>query len=149
MNKSSQFQRIWKNGLRNIRRNIGRKHYLGKQIISRGTKKPDYSSFKWFLITLVINSKISGNEIEQILPSKYLDLEWVLKTNSIKGYEKQNSTHWWLMNHKWSYLGKDHFRNSSTDTIRIGIVQNCFWRLESNFSRSNHFLATFKYRDLK
>ena len=36
----------------------------------------------------VINSMISGNRIEQILPSKYLDLEWELKTETIKGYEK-------------------------------------------------------------
>ena len=65
-----------------------RKHFLGKKIISRGTKKPEKSSFKWFMITTVMNALISGNAIEKLLPSKYLDLEWELKTNSIKGYEK-------------------------------------------------------------
>jgi len=65
-----------------------KKHYLGKKIISLGTKKPENSSFRWFMITTVMNSMISGNAIEKLLPSKYLDIEWELKTNSIKGYEK-------------------------------------------------------------
>ncbi len=65
-----------------------KKHYLGKKIISLGTKKPENSSFRWFMITTVMNSIISGNAIEKLLPSKYLDIEWELKTNSIKGYEK-------------------------------------------------------------
>ncbi len=64
-----------------------RKHYLGKQIISRG-KKPENSSFKWFMITSVMNAMISGHKIEKLLSSKYLDLEWELKTSSIKGYER-------------------------------------------------------------
>lgn len=64
-----------------------KKHYLGKLIISRG-KSPDTSSLRWFMMTTVINSMISGNKIETLLPSKYLDLEWEIVTNSIKGYEK-------------------------------------------------------------
>lgn len=64
-----------------------RKHYLGKEIISRG-KKPEKSSIRWFMMTSVVNSMISGNKIENLLSSKYLDLDWVLKTESIKGYEK-------------------------------------------------------------
>ncbi len=67
---------------------IRKKHYLGNKIITRGTKKPEKSSIKWYIITSVVNSMISGHSIEQILPSKYLDIEWELKTNSIKGYEK-------------------------------------------------------------
>ncbi len=67
---------------------IKNKHYLGKKLITLGTKKPQTSSFKLFLITTVMNSMISGQSIESLLPSKYLDIEWVLKTNSIKGYEK-------------------------------------------------------------
>ena len=67
---------------------IRKKHYLGKKLVSLGTKKPEKSSFKWFMITTVMNSMISGNAIEKLLPSKYLDIEWELKTNSIKGYEK-------------------------------------------------------------
>jgi len=67
---------------------IRKKHYLGKQIISLGSKKPDSSTFKWFIITSVINSTISGNEIEKLIPSKYLDLDWEFVANSIKGYEK-------------------------------------------------------------
>ena len=65
-----------------------KKHYLGKKIVSLGAKKPENSSFRWFMITTVMNSMISGNAIEKLLPSKYLDIEWELKTNSIKGYEK-------------------------------------------------------------
>ncbi|MCG3257557.1 MAG: PIG-L family deacetylase [Candidatus Heimdallarchaeota archaeon] len=65
-----------------------KKHYLGKKLVSLGTKKPEKSSFKWFMITTVMNSMISGNAIEKLLPSKYLDIEWELETNSIKGYEK-------------------------------------------------------------
>jgi LmbE family N-acetylglucosaminyl deacetylase len=65
-----------------------KKHYLGRKIISRGTKKPENSSFRIFMMTRVIHSIISGNSIEQLLPSKYLDLEWEIQTNSIKGYEK-------------------------------------------------------------
>ncbi|MCE7748092.1 MAG: PIG-L family deacetylase [Candidatus Heimdallarchaeota archaeon] len=65
-----------------------KKHYLGKKIISLGTKKPENSSVKWFMITSVMNAMISGHRIEKLLSSKYLDLEWELKTNSIKGYEK-------------------------------------------------------------
>ena len=67
---------------------IRKKHYLGNKIITRGTKKPEKSSIKWYLITSVVNSMISGHSIEKILLSKYLDIEWELKTNSIKGYEK-------------------------------------------------------------
>ena len=77
-------------GMASIR--MRKKHYLGKEIISRGTKKPDNSSFRWFMMTSVINSVISGNSIEKLLPSKYLDLEWELKTKSIKGYEKLKRT---------------------------------------------------------
>ena len=65
-----------------------KKHYLGKKFLSLGTKKPERSSIKWYIITSVMNSMITGNEIEKLLPSKYLDFEWELKTNSIKGYEK-------------------------------------------------------------
>jgi LmbE family N-acetylglucosaminyl deacetylase len=64
-----------------------KKHYIGKQIISRGSK-PDTVGFRWFMMTTVINSIISGNKIESLLSPKYLDLEWELKTISIKGYEK-------------------------------------------------------------
>ena len=67
---------------------ILRKHYLGKKIPQLGSKKPEKSSIKWFMITSVMNSMISGNKIEKLLQSKYLDLEWELKINSIKGYEK-------------------------------------------------------------
>lgn len=67
---------------------IRKKHYLGNKIITRGTKKPEKSSIKWYLITSVVNSMISGHSIEKILPSRYLDIEWEFKTNSIKGYEK-------------------------------------------------------------
>lgn len=67
---------------------IRNKHYLGKKLITLGTKKPETSSFKLFMISTVMNSMISGHSIESLLPSKYLDIEWVLKTNSIKGYEK-------------------------------------------------------------
>ena len=67
---------------------IRKKHYLGNKIITRGTKKPEKSSIKLYMITSVLNSMISGHSIEKILPSKYLDIEWELKTNSIKGYEK-------------------------------------------------------------
>ena len=65
-----------------------RKHYLGNRLVSMGTKKPENSSFKLFMITSVMNSMISGHTLESLLPSKYLDIEWVLKTNSIRGYEK-------------------------------------------------------------
>ncbi len=67
---------------------IRNKHYLGKKLITLGTKKPETSSFKLFMISTIMNSMISGHSIESLLPSKYLDIEWVLKTNSIKGYEK-------------------------------------------------------------
>jgi len=67
---------------------IRNKHYLGKKLITLGTKKPETSSFKLFMISTIMNSIISGQSIESLLPSKYLDIEWVLKTNSIKGYEK-------------------------------------------------------------
>lgn len=66
---------------------IRRKHYLGNRLITIGTKKPEKSSFKLFMITSVMNSMISGGSIEKLLPAKYLDIEWELKTNSIKGYE--------------------------------------------------------------
>ena len=66
---------------------IRNKHYLGEKIIPRG-KKPEYSSFRAFMITNVINLQISGNSIEQLLSSKYLDIEWEIVTSSIKGYEK-------------------------------------------------------------
>ena len=39
-------------------------------------------------MTRVISSMISGNSIVKLLPSRYLDLEWELITQSIKGYEK-------------------------------------------------------------
>ena len=65
-----------------------KKHYLGKKFLTLGTKKPEKSSIKWFIITSVMNTMISGNEIEKLLPSKYLDIEWDLKANSIKGYER-------------------------------------------------------------
>ncbi len=64
-----------------------RRHYLGNRLISIGTKKPEKSSFKLFMITSVMNSMISGGSIEKLLPAKYLDIDWELKTNSIKGYE--------------------------------------------------------------
>ena len=67
---------------------IRNKHYLGKKLITLGTKKPETSSFKLFMISTIMNSMISGYSIESLLPSKYLDIEWVFKTNSIKGYEK-------------------------------------------------------------
>ncbi len=77
-------------GMASIR--IRKKHYLGKKIISRGTKKPDKSSIKLFMTSLAYNYMISGNSFEKLLPSKYLDLEWDLKTISIKGYEKLKRT---------------------------------------------------------
>ncbi len=67
---------------------IRNKHYLGKKLITLGTKKPETSSFKLFMISTIMNSLISGHTLEDLLPSKYLDVEWELKTNSIKGYEK-------------------------------------------------------------
>ena len=67
---------------------IRNKHYLGKKLITLGTKKPETSSFKLFMISTIMNSMISGHTIESLLPSKYLDIEWMLKTNSIRGYEK-------------------------------------------------------------
>jgi len=67
---------------------IRKKHYLGSKILTRGTKKPEKSSIKWYIITSVVNSMISGHSIEKIIPSKYLDIEWELETHSIKGYEK-------------------------------------------------------------
>ncbi|MBY9000664.1 MAG: PIG-L family deacetylase [Candidatus Heimdallarchaeota archaeon] len=71
---------------------IRRKHYLGDRLVSIGTKKPEYSSFKLFMITSVMNSMISRNSIEKLLPAKYLDVEWELKTNTIKGYENLKFT---------------------------------------------------------
>ena len=68
-----------------------KKHYISKQIISRG-KQPDTSSLRWFMMTTVVNLMISGNNIEKLLPSKYLDLEWELQTLSIRGYEKLKMT---------------------------------------------------------
>ncbi|MHA1346665.1 MAG: PIG-L deacetylase family protein [Candidatus Heimdallarchaeaceae archaeon] len=67
---------------------IRNKHYLGKKLITLGTKKPETSSFKLFMISTIMNSMIAGHSIESLLPSKYLDIEWDLKTNSITGYEK-------------------------------------------------------------
>ncbi|MHA1202091.1 MAG: PIG-L family deacetylase [Candidatus Heimdallarchaeaceae archaeon] len=67
---------------------IRNKHYLGKKLIALGTKKPETSSFKLFMISTIMNSSISGHSLEDLLPSKYLDVEWELKTNSIRGYEK-------------------------------------------------------------
>ncbi|MHA1483069.1 MAG: PIG-L family deacetylase [Candidatus Heimdallarchaeaceae archaeon] len=67
---------------------IRSKHYLGKKLITLGTKKPETSSFKLFMISTIMNSMIAGHSIESLLPSKYLDIEWDLKTNSITGYEK-------------------------------------------------------------
>ncbi|NPD87753.1 MAG: PIG-L family deacetylase [Asgard group archaeon] len=67
---------------------IRRKHYLGNKLMTLGTKKPEKSSIKWFMITSVVNSMISGQKIEKLLSSKYLDIDWGLKINSIKGYEK-------------------------------------------------------------
>jgi LmbE family N-acetylglucosaminyl deacetylase len=67
---------------------IRNKHYLGSKILPRGTKKPEKTNLKWYIITSVVNLKISGQSIEKILPSKYLDIDWELKTYSIKGYEK-------------------------------------------------------------
>ena len=66
---------------------ILRKHYLGKKIPSLGSK-PEKSSLKFYMITSVMNSMISGHLIEKLLSSKYLDVEWELVPNSIKGYEK-------------------------------------------------------------
>ncbi len=66
---------------------IRRKHYLGNRLVTIGTKKPERSSFKLFIITSIMNSMISGGTIEKLLPAKYLDIDWELKTNSIKGYE--------------------------------------------------------------
>jgi len=67
---------------------IRKMHYLGNKIITRGNKKPEKSSIRLYMITSVLSSMISGHSIEKILSSKYLDIEWELKTNSIKGYEK-------------------------------------------------------------
>ena len=67
---------------------ILKKHYLGKKISAFGSKKPEKSSLKFYMITSVMNSMISGHSIEKLLSSKYLDIEWELVTNSIKGYEK-------------------------------------------------------------
>lgn len=67
---------------------IRKKHYLGNKLMALGTKKPEKSSIKWYMMTSIVNSMISGNKIEKILPSKYLDINWGLKINSIKGYEK-------------------------------------------------------------
>ncbi|MHA1447680.1 MAG: PIG-L deacetylase family protein, partial [Candidatus Heimdallarchaeaceae archaeon] len=61
---------------------IRKKHYLGSKILTRGTKKPEKSSIKWYIITSVVNSMISGHSIEKIIPSKYLDIEWELETHS-------------------------------------------------------------------
>ena len=66
---------------------IRSKHYLGKKFIPRG-KKPEFSSLRSFLITTGMNIMMSGSSIEQLLSSKYLDIEWEIETVSIKGYEK-------------------------------------------------------------
>ena len=67
---------------------ILKKHYLGRKIPLVASKKPEKSSLRFFMITSVMNSMISGQNIENLLSSKYLDLEWELMINSIKGYEK-------------------------------------------------------------
>ena len=64
-----------------------KKHYLGKTITNQGFKKPENSSFRFFMMTNVINSMIKGNNFESLLKPRYLDLDWKLETLSIKGYE--------------------------------------------------------------
>ena len=71
---------------------IRRKHYLGNKVIAIGTKKPENSSLKLFMISSVMNAMIKGNSIEKMLPAKYLDIDWELKTSTIKGYENLKIT---------------------------------------------------------
>ena len=66
---------------------IMKKHYLANKLMTIGTKKPEKSSFKFFMITSVMNAMISGHSIEKLLSSKYLDIDWELVIKSIKGYK--------------------------------------------------------------
>ena len=106
---------------------IRKKHFLGKRIISRGTKKPENSSFRTFMMTRVINSTISGSSIEKFLPSKYLDLEWELETNSIKGYEKTKFSALMAYESQMKFLGDR-------------ILKKIFQRHHKNWDSSELFL---------
>lgn len=66
---------------------IRKKHYLGKKLIRKGFKKPEKSSLRFFIITSVINSMISGSSIERLFETRYKSLNWELEPISIHGYE--------------------------------------------------------------
>lgn len=111
---------------------IRNKHYLGKKLITLGTKKPETSSFKLFMISTIMNSMISGHSIERLLPSKYLDIAWVLKTNSIRGYEKLK-------------LSALEYYESQIKLFGQRTIRRFFKRYHNNWDNSELFLQAKMY----
>ena len=106
---------------------IRNKHYLGKKLIAIGTKKPEKSSFKLLMISTIMNSMIAGHSIEKLLPSKYRDIEWELKTNSIKGYEKLK-------------LEALEYYESQIEMFGKKTIRKFFGRYHNNWDKSELFL---------
>ncbi|MHA1400866.1 MAG: hypothetical protein ACTSQE_11020 [Candidatus Heimdallarchaeaceae archaeon] len=68
---------------------IRNKHYIIKSYGKRKMKKPERSSFKFFIITNVMSTMISEPSIETFLEPKYKNLVWKCVPEQIKDYEEQ------------------------------------------------------------